>query len=357
MPPRPVTSPALTVRGRKRLSLPPAARWRFPGPPSCSAVPPRAPPCSAAAPASSPQPCPAAPRSAALLLPVPTSVLLSPHRPARPWPGPSLALPLRRGWRGGGRGDGQAPGTRPWGTRWGWHLTPSVALSLPGYLLFRDFAFNQAEEAKPLMEFYEEVRGGTRLDVPPRGREEGRGWDLVPAAPTDAAPRASRVPLGTGRRCSGHPAAVTTIGCPPAAGPRGAGAAVPGAPGPRGRPALREVRAWGRRVPVPPELCPRQIKKYEKLDSEEERAARSRHIFDHYIMKELLSCSHVSAGRGVRYQGGGPGVPSVPGTQLLQRELQTHHRSLWEPQRGVPGGFPYLRSPAWPPRPRPFGPG
>lgn len=33
-----------------------------------------------------------------------------------------------------------------------------MALSLPGYLLFRDFAFNQAEEAKPLMEFYEEVR-------------------------------------------------------------------------------------------------------------------------------------------------------------------------------------------------------
>ncbi|XP_010222159.1 PREDICTED: beta-adrenergic receptor kinase 1-like [Tinamus guttatus] len=59
-----------------------------------------------------------------------------------------------------------------------------------GYLLFRDFALNQAEEAKALMEFYEE------------------------------------------------------------------------------------------------------IKKYEKLDSEEDRAARSRHIFDHYIMKELLACSH-----------------------------------------------------------------
>lgn len=49
-------------------------------------------------------------------------------------------------------------------------------------------------------------------------------------------------------------------------------------------------------APVPLELCPVQIKKYEKLDSEEERAARSRHIFDHYIMKELLACSHVSAG-------------------------------------------------------------
>ncbi|NWR23877.1 ARBK1 kinase, partial [Emberiza fucata] len=44
------------------------------------------------------------------------------------------------------------------------------------------------------------------------------------------------------------------------------------------------------------------IKKYEKLDSEEERAARSRHIFDHYIMKELLACSPPSA-RGSRAAG------------------------------------------------------
>lgn len=36
-----------------------------------------------------------------------------------------------------------------------------------------------------------------------------------------------------------------------------------------------------------------QIKEYEKLDSEEERLSRSRHIYDTYIMKELLSCSHV----------------------------------------------------------------
>ncbi|MEQ2195003.1 hypothetical protein XENOCAPTIV_006023 [Xenoophorus captivus] len=32
---------------------------------------------------------------------------------------------------------------------------------------------------------------------------------------------------------------------------------------------------------------------YEKLDSEEERLSRSRQIYDVYIMKELLSCSHV----------------------------------------------------------------
>ncbi|CAB1332541.1 unnamed protein product [Coregonus sp. 'balchen'] len=34
------------------------------------------------------------------------------------------------------------------------------------------------------------------------------------------------------------------------------------------------------------------IKDYEKLDSEEERLCRSRQIYDGYIMKELLSCSH-----------------------------------------------------------------
>uniref|UniRef100_A0A8C5T0Q1 G protein-coupled receptor kinase n=1 Tax=Laticauda laticaudata TaxID=8630 RepID=A0A8C5T0Q1_LATLA len=35
-----------------------------------------------------------------------------------------------------------------------------------------------------------------------------------------------------------------------------------------------------------------EIKEYEKLDSEEERLIRSRQIYDTFIMKELLSCSH-----------------------------------------------------------------
>ncbi|KAK4812961.1 hypothetical protein QYF61_002788 [Mycteria americana] len=35
-----------------------------------------------------------------------------------------------------------------------------------------------------------------------------------------------------------------------------------------------------------------EIKEYEKLDSEDERLTRSRQIYDMYIMKELLSCSH-----------------------------------------------------------------
>ncbi|KAL8179982.1 UNVERIFIED_CONTAM: Beta-adrenergic receptor kinase 2 [Gekko kuhli] len=35
-----------------------------------------------------------------------------------------------------------------------------------------------------------------------------------------------------------------------------------------------------------------EIKEYEKLDSEEDRLSRSRQIYDAYVMKELLSCSH-----------------------------------------------------------------
>ncbi|XP_061458664.1 beta-adrenergic receptor kinase 2 isoform X3 [Rhineura floridana] len=35
-----------------------------------------------------------------------------------------------------------------------------------------------------------------------------------------------------------------------------------------------------------------EIKEYEKLDSKEDRLSRSRQIYDTYIMKELLSCSH-----------------------------------------------------------------
>ncbi|ELW66476.1 Beta-adrenergic receptor kinase 2 [Tupaia chinensis] len=35
-----------------------------------------------------------------------------------------------------------------------------------------------------------------------------------------------------------------------------------------------------------------EIKEYEKLDNEEDRLCRSRQIYDTYIMKELLSCTH-----------------------------------------------------------------
>uniref|UniRef100_A0A4W3K859 G protein-coupled receptor kinase n=1 Tax=Callorhinchus milii TaxID=7868 RepID=A0A4W3K859_CALMI len=42
-----------------------------------------------------------------------------------------------------------------------------------------------------------------------------------------------------------------------------------------------------------------EIKDYEKLDSEEDRLCRSRQIYDRYIMKELLSCSHPFSKRAV----------------------------------------------------------
>lgn len=54
-----------------------------------------------------------------------------------------------------------------------------------------------------------------------------------------------------------------------------------------------------------------QIKKYEKLETEEERLARSREVFDTYIMRELLACSHVSA--PARWSSGQTHVPARSG--------------------------------------------
>lgn len=58
-------------------------------------------------------------------------------------------------------------------------VTTHSAASTPGYLLFRDFALNQAEEAKPLMEFYEEVRWGAGAGVScdvPGGDDAPHAW-------------------------------------------------------------------------------------------------------------------------------------------------------------------------------------
>lgn len=40
-----------------------------------------------------------------------------------------------------------------------------------------------------------------------------------------------------------------------------------------------------------------QIKQYEKLECSEERMKQARDIYDNFIMKELLSHSHVSFAR------------------------------------------------------------
>lgn len=64
--------------------------------------------------------------------------------------------------------------------------------------------------------------------------------------------------------------------------------------------------------------CPFQIRDYEKLDSEEERLSRSRQIYDGYIMKELLSCSHVSVSpplRDRRALRSPPQPPENPGSR------------------------------------------
>ncbi|KAF7468391.1 Hypothetical predicted protein [Marmota monax] len=44
-----------------------------------------------------------------------------------------------------------------------------------------------------------------------------------------------------------------------------------------------------------------QIKEYEKLDNEEDRLCRSRQIYDTYVMKELLSCSHPFSKQAVEH--------------------------------------------------------
>lgn len=99
---------------------------------------------------------------------------------------------------------------------------------LPGFLLFKDFCFNEIDEAVPQLKFYEEVRltGGIRSGI-------RQSTFFLPGSAVRAPPLASVF----------------------------------------------------------------QIKEYEKLDSEEERLSRSRQIYDVYIMKELLSCSHVRSRR------------------------------------------------------------
>lgn len=51
---------------------------------------------------------------------------------------------------------------------------PDAKRLLSGYLLFRDFCLKHLEEAKPLVEFYEEVRPGW-LGPAACGEREGLG--------------------------------------------------------------------------------------------------------------------------------------------------------------------------------------
>lgn len=118
-------------------------------------------------------------------------------------------------------------------------LTPWLCPST-GYLLFRDFALNQAEEAKPLMEFYEEVR--------PRGQEgAGSTTRCLQTPPIHGVPGAPK-----GDRALGPRDLVATGASQQDVAPGGAGVAFPrvldpGDPPPWAACALRGAEPRGER--------------------------------------------------------------------------------------------------------------
>uniref|UniRef100_A0A665W1F2 G protein-coupled receptor kinase n=1 Tax=Echeneis naucrates TaxID=173247 RepID=A0A665W1F2_ECHNA len=71
-----------------------------------------------------------------------------------------------------------------------------------------------------------------------------------------------------------------------------------------------------------------EIKDYEKLDSEEERLSRSRQIYDGYIMKELLSCSHPFSKKAVEHVQSHLAKKQVPPTLFQVRAINIS-KSLW----------------------------
>ncbi|XP_045145597.1 beta-adrenergic receptor kinase 2 isoform X2 [Echinops telfairi] len=70
-----------------------------------------------------------------------------------------------------------------------------------------------------------------------------------------------------------------------------------------------------------------EIKEYEKLDNEEDRLCRSRQIYDTYIMKELLSCSHPFSKQAVEHVQGHLSQKQVPPT-LFQPYIEEICESL-----------------------------
>ena len=82
-------------------------------------------------------------------------------RPVR-WYRPSLLLPwlaLFRNFKLTPLSDEKAPKRRVYVAQ------RNQTCLLSGYLLFRDFCLNHLEEAKPLVEFYEEVRWAKSTEI------------------------------------------------------------------------------------------------------------------------------------------------------------------------------------------------
>ncbi|XP_015979702.1 beta-adrenergic receptor kinase 2 isoform X2 [Rousettus aegyptiacus] len=69
-----------------------------------------------------------------------------------------------------------------------------------------------------------------------------------------------------------------------------------------------------------------EIKEYEKLDNEEDRLCRSRQIYDTYIMKELLSCSHPFSKQAVEHVQSHLAKKQVTSTlfQLTMNDFSVH---------------------------------
>uniref|UniRef100_A0A9L0TDE3 G protein-coupled receptor kinase n=1 Tax=Equus caballus TaxID=9796 RepID=A0A9L0TDE3_HORSE len=69
-----------------------------------------------------------------------------------------------------------------------------------------------------------------------------------------------------------------------------------------------------------------EIKEYEKLENEEDRLGRSRQIYDTYIMKELLSCSHPFSRQAVEHVQSHLSKKQVTSTlfQLTMNDFSVH---------------------------------
>ncbi|XP_019833207.2 G protein-coupled receptor kinase 3 isoform X2 [Bos indicus] len=69
-----------------------------------------------------------------------------------------------------------------------------------------------------------------------------------------------------------------------------------------------------------------EIKEYEKLENEEDRVCRSRQIYDTYIMKELLSCSHPFSKQAVEHVQSHLSKKQVTSTlfQLTMNDFSVH---------------------------------
>uniref|UniRef100_A0A3P9PGK7 G protein-coupled receptor kinase n=1 Tax=Poecilia reticulata TaxID=8081 RepID=A0A3P9PGK7_POERE len=76
-----------------------------------------------------------------------------------------------------------------------------------------------------------------------------------------------------------------------------------------------------------------EIKEYEKMDSEDERLSRSRQIYDVYIMKELLSCSHPFSKKAVEHVQSHLVKKIIPPTLFQVKHTPSTWEGIFTPNR------------------------